>query len=180
LLRRSWYYNQISNHESEVLAGVKNEVKQFLIALQPFERNEKYDANRLETLYKSIMSNLISTNVDQRDYFIAPELVEQEMKKGEFRLPEGYTLVPYLLSYKVVKDNEYVPAPDPDFQIRIASNRNYYIDTIENMVGKMLSNRAFYEVQNGRSDRAKIYLQKILNDLPGFKLHPALMDVLKN
>ena len=180
LLRRSWYYNQISNHDSEVLAGVQNEVKQFLVALQPFERNEKYDANRLETLYKSIMSNLISTNVDQRDYFIAPELVEQEMKKGEFKLPEGYTLVPYLLSYKVVKGNEYVPAPDPDFQIRIASNRNYYIDTIENMVGRMLSNRAFYEVQNGRSDRAKIYLQKILKDLPGFKLHPALQEVLKN
>ncbi len=180
LLRRSWYYNQISNHDSEVLAGVQNEVNQFLVALQPFERNEKYDANRLETLYKSIMSNLISTNVDQRDYFIAPELVEQELKKGEFRLPEGYTLVPYLLSYKVVKGNEYIPAPDPDFQIRIASNRNYYIDTIENMVGRMLSNRAFYEVQNGRSDRAKIYLQKILRDIPGFKLHPALQEILKN
>jgi len=106
--------------------------------------------------------------------------LSQEMKKGEFTLPEGYTLVPYLLAYKVVKGEEYVPAPDPDFQIRIASNRNYYIDTIENMVGRMLSNRAFYEVQNGRSDRAKIYLQKILNDLPGFKLHPALQEVLKN
>jgi len=180
LLRRSWYYNQISNHDSEVLAGVQNEVNQFLVALQPFERNEKFDSNRLENLYRSIMSNLISTNIDQRDYFIAPELVEQEMKKGEFKLPEGYTLVPYLLAYKVVKGNEYIPAPDPDFQLRIASNRNYYIDTIENMVGRMLSNRAFYEVQNGKVDRAKIYLQKILRDLPGFKLHPALQEVLKN
>ena len=126
------------------------------------------------------MSNLISTNVDQRDYFIGPELFEQEMNKGEFRIPEGYTLVPYLLNYKVVKGNEYVPAPDPDFQLRIASNRNYYIDTIENMVGKMLSNRAYYEVKFGRTDRAKIYLKKILKDLPRFKLHPALQEVLKN
>jgi tetratricopeptide (TPR) repeat protein len=180
LLRRSWYYNQINNHDSEVLAGVQNEVDQFKVALQPFERNEKFDSKRLENLYRSIMSDLIKTNVKERDYFIAPELVEQEMKRGEFNLPDGYTLIPYLLLYKVVEGNKYVPAPDPDFTIRIASNRNYYIDNIENMVGRMLSNRAYYEVQNGRTDRAKLYLKKILNDLPGFKLHPALQDILKN
>jgi len=180
LLRRSWYYHQLENIDPEFLNGVQSEVDQFLVALQPFERNEKFDPNRLEVLYKSIMSNLIKTNINERNYFIAPELVDQEMKKGEFRLPEGYTLVPHLLFYQVVKGNEYVPAPDPDFELRIASNRNYYIDTIENMVGRMLSNRAYYEVQHGRSDRAKVYLMKILKDLPGFKLHPALQEVLKN
>ncbi len=180
LLRRSWYYNQLENYDPELLDGIKSEVDQFLVALQPFERDENFDANRLEFLYKSIMTNLIKTNVDKREYFIAPELVDQEMKKGEFRLPEGYILVPHILFYQVVKGNEYVPAPDPDFELRIASNRNFYIDTIENMVGRMLSNRAYYEVQHGRSDRAKVYLKKILSDLPGFKLHPALQEVLKN
>ena len=180
LMRRSWYYNQINNHDQKVLNGVRTEIDQFLVALQPFERDEQFDANKLEALYQLIMSKLISTNINQRDYFIAPELVEQEMKRGEFKLPEGYNLVPHLFFYKVVEGNEYVPAPDPDFSIRIATNRNDYIDNIENMVGRMLSNRAYYEVQNGRSDRAKIYLQKILKDLPGFKLHPALLDVLKN
>ena len=180
LLRRSWYFNQINNHDPEILNGVRNEIDQFLVALQPFERDEKFDANRLETLYRSIMSNLISTNVDKRDYFIAPELVEQEMKRGEFKLPEGYFLVPYLFFYKVVKGTEYVPAPDPEFSIRIASNKNIYIENIENIIGRMLSNRAFYEVKFGRTDRAKIYLKKILNDLQGFQLHPALQDVLKN
>jgi len=180
LLRRSWYYNQINNHDSEVLAGVQNEVDQFKVALLPFERNEKFDSKRLENLYRSIMSDLIKTNINERDYFIAAELFEQEMKRGEFKLPDGYTLVPYLLVYKVVEGNKYVPAPDPDFTIRIASNRNLYVDNIENMIGRMLSNRAYYEVQNGRSDRAKIYLKKILQDLPGFKLHPALQDILKN
>jgi len=180
LMRRSWYYNQINNHDQKVINGVRTEIDQFLIALQPFERDEQFDANKLEALYQLIMSKLISTNIKQRDYFIAPELVDQEMKRGEFKLPEGYNLVPHLFFYKVVEGNEYVPAPDPDFSIRIATNRNDYIDNIENMVGRMLSNRAYYEVQNGRSDRAKIYLQKILKDLPGFKLHPALLDVLKN
>jgi hypothetical protein len=180
LLRRSWYFNQINNHDPEVLSGVRNEIDQFLVALQPFERDEKFDANRLETLYKAIMSNLIKTNVEERDYFIAPELVEQEMKRGEFRLPEGYFLVPHLFFYKVVKGNEYVSAPDPEFSIRIASNKNIYIENIENFIGRMLSNRAFYETKYGRTDRAKIYLKKILNDLPGFQLHPALQNLLRN
>jgi hypothetical protein len=180
LLRRSWYYNQINKHDPKILNGLRNEVDQFLIALQPFERDEKFDANRLESLYKTIMTNLIKTNVDQRDYFIAPELVDQEMKRGEFKLPEGYNLVPHLFFYKVVENNEYVPAPDPNFTINIASNRNVYIDNIENMIGRMLSNRAYYEVQHGKSDRAKIYLQKVLKEIPGFKLHPSLQNVLKN
>ncbi|MGB5530311.1 MAG: DUF2723 domain-containing protein [Ignavibacteriaceae bacterium] len=180
LLRRSWYFNQINNHDPEVLNGVRNEIDQFLVALQPFERDEKFDANRLETLYKAIMSNLIKTNVHERDYFIAPELVEQEMKRGEFKLPEGYFLVPHIFFYKVVKGNEYVPAPDPEFSIRIAANKNVYIENIENIIGRMLSNRAFYEVKFGRTDRAKLYLKKILNDLPGFQLHPALQDLLRN
>ena len=180
LLRRSWYYNQLNTRDPKVLDGVRNEVAQFLVALQPFERDEKFDANRLEGLYRSIMTNLISTNIDKRDYFIGPELIDQEMKRGEFRIPEGCSLVPYLFFYKVSKTNDYVPAPDPDFTIRITSNKNVYIDNIENFVGKMLSERAFYEVKYGHTDRAKIYLKKILNDLPGFPLHPALQNVLKN
>ncbi len=180
LLRRSWYYNQLNNQDPKVFSGVRNELDQFLFALKPFEQDKNFDPNRLEALYKAIMTNLIKTNLNERDYFIGPELVDQEMKKGEFRLPEGYNLVPHLFFYQVVQGNEYVPAPDPDFQIRIASNKNYYIDMIENMVGRMLSNRAYYEVQNGRTDRAKIYLKKILTDFPGVKLHPSLQQLLKN
>ncbi len=180
LLRRSWYFKQINNQDPKVFSGVKSEIDKFLVELQPFERDEKFDANRLESLYRTIMSNLILTNVSERDYFIAPEIVDHEMKKGEVKLPEGFNMVPHLFFYKVVRGSEYVPAPDPDFQIRIASNRNIYIDNIENITGRMLSNRAYYEVQHGRTDRAKIYLQKILNDFPGFQLHPALQEVLKN
>ena len=180
LLRRSWYYNQINTRDPNVLNGVRNEVNQFLVALQPFERGEKFDSNRLESLYRSIMTNLIATNIDKRDYFIGPELIDQEMKRGEFRIPEGCSLIPYLFFYKVSKTNDYVPAPDPDFTMRIASNSNIYIQNIENFVGKMLSERAFYEVKYGHTDRAKLYLKKILNDLPGFPLHPALQNLLKD
>jgi hypothetical protein len=180
LLRRSWYYNQLNNYDPSLLKGIKNDIDQFLIALQPFERGENFDANKLENLYRTIMSKLITTNIDKRDFYIAPELVEQEMKRGEFVLPPGYSLVPDLFLFKVVKGNEYVPAADPDFTIRFPEKRNHYIDSIERFIGTILSNRAAYEIRYGKQDRAKIYVQKIISDLPNFRIPPQLQQIINN
>ena len=180
LLRRSWYYNQLNNYDPSLLKGIKNEIDQFLIALKPFERGENFDANKLENLYRTIMSKLITTNIDKRDFYIAPELVEQEMKRGEFVLPPGYSLVPDLFLFKVVKGNEYVPADDPDLKIRFPEKRNHYIDSIEKFIGTILSNRAAYEIRYGKQDRAKIYVQKIISDLPNFRIPPQLQQIINN
>jgi len=180
LLRRSWYYNQLNQYDPSLLKGIKNEIDQFLIALQPFERGENFDANKLENLYRTIMSKLITTNITSRDFYIAPELVEQEMKRGEFALPPGYNLVPDLFLYKVVKGNEYVPAADPDFTIRFPEKQNHYIDSIERFVGTILSNRAAYEMRFGKSNRAKVYIQKIISDLPNFRIPPQLQQIVNN
>lgn len=171
----------MDSFDPEVLSGVRNEVNQFLVALQPFERDDKdkVDAKKLETLFRAIMTNLISTNIKERDFFIAPELIDKEMNRGEFILPEGCNLVPHLFFYKVVEGNVYVPAPDPDFSIRIASNRNAYIDIIENTVGRMLSERAYYEMQHGRKDRAMVYLKKVRKDFPEFQMPRTLLELLE-
>ncbi len=180
LLRRSWYYNQLNNYHPDLFKGIETEVDQFLLELQPFERGENFDANKLETLYRTIMTKLISTNIDKRDFYIAPELVEQEMKRGEFSLPPGYSLIPDLFLFKIVKGNEYVPAADTDFTIRFPEKRNYYIDSIERFVGTILSNRAVYEMRFGRTDRAKLYVQKMISDLPNFTIPPQLGQLVKN
>lgn len=179
LLRRSWYFNQLNRNYPGLLKGVSNITEQFLTALIPFERSEQFDANKLEMLYRQLMTGLVATNVDKRDFYVAPELFEQEMQRGEFTLPAGYRLVPDLFLFKVVKGNEYVPAADPDFKIRFPEKGNYYTKTIEKFIGSMLSNRAIYEIRNGKTERAKIYTNKIKNDLPDFKLPPALRNVLK-
>jgi hypothetical protein len=180
LVRRSWYFNQMDSYDPSLFEGVKNEVDQFLVALQPFERGEYFDANRLENLYRKIMMKLITTNIDKRDFYIAPELVEQEMKRGEFTLPPGYKLVPDLFLFKVVKGNEYVPAADPNFKIRFPDKRNHYIDSIEKFIGTLLSNRAAYEMRFGKRDRAKVYVQKIIKDLPNYRMPPQLQELIKN
>ena len=121
----------------------------------------------------------MAANIDERDFYIAPELFEDEMKRGEFTLPQGYSLIPDVLLFKVVKGNEYIPAANPDFSIRISNKRNYYIDKIEYFVGSMLSRRAMYEMQYGNVERAKVYLKKIQDDLPAYKIPPALQNILK-
>jgi len=179
LLRRSWYFNQIKNMHPGVLSGVENvpTLSGFLKALQPFERDENFDPNLLENLYKRLMTNLVSANIDTRDFFVAPELFENEMQNGQFQLPHGYTLVPDLFLFKVANGNSYIPASDPNFKIRFPENRNHYINFIENLVGSMLSRRALYEMQFNKIDRAKIYIQKIKSDLPNYILPRALAQI---
>ena len=180
LLRRSWYYNQLNTNHPTLLSAIKPEVEQFIEALKPFERQKQFNSNLLENLYRSIMSRLISTNIDKHNYFIAPELVNNELKRGEFQLPEGYTLVPYSFLFKVVKTSDYVEAPLPNFKIRFGTNENRYINSIKGFAASMLISRALYEVQFSKLDRAEIYVKKLAVDFPDVTLPPALSNLILN
>jgi len=179
LLRRSWYYNQLSNAFPGLFDGVKNDVNEFLTALVPFERGEEFDPQKLETHFRSIMTGLVATNIDEKDFYVAAEVFEQEMQRGEFVLPEGYTLVPDLFLFKVVKGNQYYPASDYNYKIRFPEKRNYYINMIETFVGTMLTRRALYERDFGQTKRAKYYVQKIIENLPNYNL-PQVLDQFRN
>ena len=176
LLRRSWYYGQINRQHPGLLDRVKTEVNMFEDALKPFERNEAFDSNLLENLYRKIMTNLISTNAEQKHIYISSELVENEMQKGEFILPEGYTIVPDNLLFRVVKGNEYVPVSDPLFTIRLPRTRTKYINFMENAVGTMLARRALYEIQFNKIDRARIYIEKIKKEFPNYSIPSELLQ----
>ena len=177
LLRRSWYFDQLNRNYPYLFNHMSDLVNKFREALVPFERSENFNRNLLERLYRKLMTDLVANNIENRDYYIAPEIVEQELQRGEFALPQGYSLVPDLLLFKVVKGNEYIPANDPDFEIRLSDKRNYYIDKIEYFVGSMLARRAIYELQNNKSDRAKVYLKKIREDFPSYNLPVTLRNI---
>ena len=170
LLRRSWYYNQLKRNHPDVLKNIENDISNFLTAVKPFERSETFDSNLIEKYYRSIMTNLISTNIETRNYYIGLELFQKEMQNGEFFLPEGYQIVPHLLLFKVVKGTDYIPARDPNFIIRFPDNRNKYIDFIENAVATMLTYRATYELQFNKVDRAKVYIDKVRKDFPNYQI----------
>lgn len=182
LLRRSWYYNQLTTNHPTLLNGVKSDVDQFVEALKPFERNQKEKINNqlLEFLFRRIMTGLVATNIDKHDYFIAPELVDGEVKRGEFQLPEGYTLVPHLFLFKVVNTSDYVEAPLPEFKIRFDQKDDQYITSLKGFVASMLVRRAMYEMQFNKTDRAKIYVMKVTTDFPNVTLPPVLSNLILN
>jgi len=179
LLRRSWYFDQLRNSHPEALKEIEPDIKLFLDALKPFERDENYNSGLLENLYRRIMTNLISTNIGDRDFYIGPELFENEIQVGQFTLPAGCTLVPDIFLFKVVKGNSYVPARDPDYKIRFSTNRNHYTEFIEKIVGAMLARRALYEMQFDKLERARVYIKKIKKDFPNYILPAGLAEVVE-
>lgn len=180
LLRRSWYYHQQETDHPDVFARMKPAVNNFLEAVSPFERGEKFDPARLETDYREVMTDLVSTNIERYSVYIGPELFNNEMQKGQFVLPEGYTLVPGLFLFKVVKGKKYVPAPPPDFELRLPAERDRYILMIENFIGNMLTRRALYEMQFDKVDKAREYIEKIKTTLPDYTVPRGLDEALGN
>lgn len=180
LLRRSWYYNQIRTGYPKVLEGIKPTEEQFLYALKPFEQDGNFDANLLENLYRKIMTDLISTNVRDREYYIGPELIMNELGKGEFTLPTGYKIIPHLFFFKVVEGNEYDPAPDYKYSIRIPTYTNNYVNFIKENIPAMLVRRALYEMQFDKRDRAKHYISAIRKYFPEYILPKGVADVIEN
>jgi hypothetical protein len=127
------------------------------------------------------MSEFITTNIDKHDYYIAVEVVSNEMQRGEFTLPPGYTLVPDVFFYRVVKGNgeEYVPAKDPDYEIRIPKKKNHYIDFIKHVCGWMLVKRALYEMEFDKVNRAKVYIKKLKENFPDHQIPKGLAEVIE-
>ena len=179
LLRRSWYYNQLKRSYPELFAGLENEVSLFLDALKPFERSENYNSQLLENLFRQIMTKLVTTNLDKYSIYLAPEMIDNEMQKGEFVLPQDYFLVPEFFLFKVVRTKDYVPLGDPEFKIQIPDQRNYYVNFIEDKTCSMLARRAIYEMQYDKKYRAKVYINKIKNDFPQYTLSPELLRLVE-
>ncbi len=178
LLRRSWYYKQLSNDHPRLFRDMKNDIDGFLKAVAPFESGNNYDANEIEMYYRKILTDIVAKNINSRDVYIAPELFENEMQRGEFALPEGYTLVPDLFLFKVEKGKKYISAKDPDFTIRFPAERNQYTRMIENFIGSMLARRALYEMQYDKVEKAKLYIKKIKDSIPDYALPPGIAEVI--
>ena len=178
LLRRSWYYDQIRAQHPDVLTGIKKDIELFLIELAPFEEGGEYDREKLDFYFKKIMAGLISRNFGKREFYLGPEIVHDDMKESMFVLPEGFSVVPHLLLYKVVRGDEYEKAPLPDFKIRMPKKKSSYIKYMERIIVTVLLNRAAYELQYNEKERARVYVQKAAREFPHFSLPPQLRELL--
>jgi len=179
LLRRSWYYDQVRAQHADVLTGIEKDVERFLVELAPFEEGGEFNPEQLDFYFKKVMAGLISENYGKREFYIGPEIIFDDMNRGEFVLPDGFTVVPHLFLYKVIRAGEgYIPAPLPDFDIRMPKQKSSYIQYMERMIVTVLLNRAAYELQYSNRDRAKAFVQKAARDFPRFDIHPQLRELL--
>ncbi|MBN2572081.1 MAG: hypothetical protein JXA68_08135, partial [Ignavibacteriales bacterium] len=179
LLRRSWYYKQLDNNYPKVVDEIQNEIIAFINAVKPFEREDNFDPNLLETIYRKIMTNLIVTNIDERNCYITPELVQNEMRIGEFTLPEGFYLVPEGLLFRIVRENRYYKYELYDYEIRKSENNNQYIEQLKSMISMMYLNRALYEIQFQNIEAAKIYIIKIQEEYPEYRINPEILKLFE-
>ncbi len=169
LLRRSWYYKQLGNNYPFVLRGLEKTTNAFLQALKPFESGGNYNSNLLEKLYREIISGIIANGIQNgKAVYVAPELIDNEWKRGVFKLPKGYAFVPCNYFFKVVPDNKYYDCKIEPVKIRFfEKTKNVYTGKIKQFVKTMLIRRALYEMQSGKNEKAKeilkIYLQKFPN-----------------
>lgn len=177
LLRRSWYYNQLERNYPDVTKGVYEVKNQFLEAVQPFERDEKYNSETLEILYRQIMTKLVATNYPQKNYYIGPELVLNELAKGEFSLPKGLKIVPHLFFFKIADTDDYQPAGDFYYTFRKSSIINKYTSFIRDAVPNMLLRRIYYELQHEKYDRALHYIKAIKTNFPEYRIPSDLLNL---
>jgi hypothetical protein len=178
LLRRSWYYHQLKTDHPDLLKGMQTETNNFLTAVAPFERDENYNPTVIENAYQAFMTKLVSSHVNKSSFYIGPEIFENEMQHGGFRLPAGYTIVPDIFLFRVTNDSHYIPAADPDFRFRLPEYRDNYVKSMENLLGSMLTRRALYEMQFNKIERARLYINKAISDLPDYTIPKALVDAL--
>lgn len=179
LLRRSWYYNQLSASYPEVMDRIKIESDLFLQFVAPFERDESYNQNSLEQSYRAVMTNLIAASLTDRTVYIGPELIDNELKEGFFSLPKGYTVIPDIIFFKVVKEgSDYLPASDPDFKIRFPKVKDKYAENMSNFICTMLLRRAMYELQYDKVKRAQVYVNKVRNDFPDYPIPTGIAEAI--
>jgi hypothetical protein len=124
-----------------------------------------------------LIARLIETNLEEREVFIAPELVEGEFRRGELYLSPGLRLIPDRFFFRVVASDEYVPLSNYDVSIRFSQKDNTYSDTIKSFVSKMLTWRALYEMQYGQIGNAREIKNILRSRFPGVKLPPPVENL---
>lgn len=181
LLRRSWYYNQLSHNMPHMMEGIQKEVTDFLEAVKPFERDETFNAGFIEKRYRNVMTGLISSNITNHNFYITPELVQNEMQKGELQLPAGYTLVPMQYFFKVVNSNSgYIQMDFQENSIRFTDKPDYYEQNIKNFLSSMIVYRIMYELRFNNVEKAQHLYNNVKKDNPNYRLPPSLIQRFGN
>jgi hypothetical protein len=166
LSRRSWYYQFLKQAYPEIYEGSKNEIKEFLEAVYPFEHGLAFDPDHIEQRYQNVLNSLVEQNLPLRKvYFVLAK--PEPFRQNYVEIPEG-------LVFRVAKSLEYSPYSGPDLEIRGWANPSVYKDGRTkyhlSRYPMMLEARAKYEAYFGYDSlaaalniKARLFRSKLSN-----------------
>jgi len=177
LLRRSWYYSQLEHNYPHIMTSIGKEAEQFRKAVAPFEAGETYDTRTLEFWYREVFTQLIEKGFQSgRTVYIAPELVENELRQGNLSLPDGVLLVPDLFYFRVVDRKEYRPLHNYEINIRFPKKEDKYTKGVKGLIFKSLVWRALYELEHDQPLRVKQLKRSLTSIFPEMVLPRKLQN----
>ncbi len=178
LVRRTWYFNQIKRNFPEIYEKSKREIEAFIPELIKFERNERYDAQLLQKYFEMILTGFVTKNINHRPIYLSSEMVTNDLRNGQFKLPDSLTVVPDLFLFKVAASRDYHPIINSHYQINFKDDDGYYTSTLRNLTAIVHVNRALYENNFGKIDNAKKYVEFALKADPKINIPNDLIGLV--
>jgi hypothetical protein len=119
-------------------------------------------------------------DISKYDIYLTPEVYSDEVDRSFINnVFPNHRIIPDVLVFRLVNDDKYYPAPDPDFVMRIPKSEDILYKHIVNLAGTMIINRIRYEVQFQKIDRAKIYYSKLSEDFSGYPIPADVYELFK-
>lgn len=164
LMRRSWYLTELAGRDSALAAAAAPEIARFAAAVEPFERQRRYDAAVLQTAYVAMIDTVIArARSAGRPVFATGEVPAH--------VGAGLRRVPWQLASLLTGDTTYVAQEEPRWRFRPWRGRvDPYVATTHLIYGQALAARAGYEAQSGRVRQALSYRDLALSFAPRFTI----------
>jgi tetratricopeptide (TPR) repeat protein len=170
LLKRSWYYDQLSHHYPWLIERSKKEIQDFLKELYKFEHNKPFDPNMIEYYYERVIKSIIVKNYSTRPIYATQE-IEQKYTRDYNRIPSG-------LAFRLYNDKILHEIPQMEINFREPKINNIYVDGIKSLYAQAYMNNAIYLNMLGRKDNALLYLDKAIQIQPNYEQAIHLKDQL--
>lgn len=158
LLRRSWYFAQLERRAPWLIERSRGEVRELLAELRKFERDEPYDAGRLESRYAAVIRSFIERNIGERPVYVTPE-IEAQYTRGFRRIPAG-------LAFRLTVDRAPGAVAIPHYRWRPTRWPGRDRDAVMSLYGQSYANHAVYFDGVGEADSAAACLEMALAMAP--------------
>jgi hypothetical protein len=147
LLRRSWYFKELTERYPRLISRSKPEVDAFLAELYKFENELPYDPAVIQARYVAMIASFVSKTIQERPVYVTGE-IEPEFTRGFQRVPEG-------LAFRLYPDAGFHPPEMPQIRYRPFPRRGRLEDLTRRLYSDAFLARGEYLVLAGNRGEAE-------------------------